>query len=101
MKIKKSIIALLMSNLILSSSAIAGHHTEEGFFIRDANGDGVVSKGEYLVSTEKKFKKMDSNSDGEIDRTEYENSAPIITPAKTYTTGDKPQGYEALINSNG
>ncbi len=74
MKDKKTIIVFLITYCLIASTAIAGHHTEEGFFTRDANGDGVVSKGEYLVSTEKKFKQMDSNSDGEIDRAEYENS---------------------------
>lgn len=66
---------ILMSTLALigiNATATAGHHTEEGFFKRDTNGDKMVSKSEYMKATEKKFKKMDANSDGKVDSEEYE-----------------------------
>lgn len=64
--------ALLITGM--STTALAGHHTEEGFFKRDLNGDGVVSKVEYLKATEDKFAKMDTNSDGVISGAEYQES---------------------------
>lgn len=58
----------------LSTTALAGHHSEAGFFKRDLNNDGVVSKVEYLKATESKFAKMDANGDGVISKAEYEES---------------------------
>ena len=64
---------------ILSTSAMvahANHHERHGdykhkFFEKmDANGDGVVSKEEFLTQSEKKFSDMDSNRDGNVDKDE-------------------------------
>ena len=49
-----------------------GHHGKHGakhgkrMMDKDANGDGVVSKREFLAHAQAKFAKMDANGDGQI-----------------------------------
>ena len=62
---------VLVLNLFLSASAVAGHHSEKKFFKRDLNGDGLVSQEEYVSASVEKFQKMDTNNNGSIDQDEY------------------------------
>jgi len=36
----------------------------------DANGDGVITKEEFLAVAEERFEKMDENGDGEVSKEE-------------------------------
>lgn len=48
---------------------------DEMFKRMDTNGDGVISKQEFMDQAEKRFKRLDANGDGQITREELENAA--------------------------
>jgi Ca2+-binding EF-hand superfamily protein len=54
--------------------ALADHHGEgkkgKMFEKHDTNGDGVISKAEFLSHAEERFSKMDVNGDGEVTKEE-------------------------------
>ncbi|MCB1531173.1 MAG: EF-hand domain-containing protein [Rhodospirillales bacterium] len=50
------------------------HPGKDMFAQKDTNGDGVVSKDEFLSGAEKHFQKMDENGDGEITKDEARKS---------------------------
>ena len=65
--------------LLISPIAFAGEHcggdSEKGGGMTkwmDTDGDGKVTKSEFLTANEKKFAKMDTNKDGAIDSAERE-----------------------------
>jgi len=49
-----------------------GHDGKKGkmFSSKDTNGDGVISKSEFLSHAEEKFGKMDRDGDGSISKDE-------------------------------
>ncbi len=47
-----------------------GKHGEKMFERHDTNGDGVISKDEFMDSAEERFKKMDADGNGEISKDE-------------------------------
>ncbi len=48
-----------------------GHHNGEKMFERgDTNGDGVISKDEFLKGAEERFNKMDLDGNGEVTKEE-------------------------------
>lgn len=60
-----------------ASPALAEHHEDGGskkkggmFQKLDSNGDGSVSKSEFMERHEKKFEKMDADGNGEISKDE-------------------------------
>lgn len=59
-----------------ATPALAEHHEggkghkEKMVSVKDTNGDGVVSKAEFLAHAEKKFATMDVNNDGSISKEE-------------------------------
>lgn len=61
---------------LLSAPALAespdGHHKGKMFEAMDANGDGMVSKDEFVASHMKRFEKMDANTDGNVSKEEIE-----------------------------
>ena len=67
---------LLFSATILAVSAmpvLADGHGEDarrGLGHHDTNGDGTITKDEFLAHAEKRFAKMDANGDGTITRGE-------------------------------
>lgn len=48
----------------------AGPHGGGMFEKHDTNGDGVISKDEFLAQAEERFKQMDTNGDGKITKEE-------------------------------
>jgi len=72
---RKHIIALGAVALMLSASPVlADDHGGEGkggpFVKHDTNGDGVISKSEFLSHAEERFKKMDADGNGEVSKEE-------------------------------
>lgn len=47
-----------------------GKHGGKMFERQDINGDGVISKDEFLASAEKKFEAMDSDGNGSVSKDE-------------------------------
>lgn len=48
------------------------HHKSDMLKEIDADGDGAVSKNEFLAFHEKRFGEMDANNDGKISKEEHE-----------------------------
>lgn len=56
---------------VLAESLDGGKgHKGKMFASKDANGDGVISKSEFLANAEEKFAKIDANGDGSISKEE-------------------------------
>ena len=55
-----------------SGYQVAEHHGKKGHKMKmmDADGDGVISKDEFMSHAEKKFSKKDANGDGVISKDE-------------------------------
>ncbi len=73
----KKLLAFTAVALAVSfSPALADHHGEGGqhkgkmFEKHDTNGDGVVSKEEFMNHVEEKFNKMDADGSGDISKDE-------------------------------
>lgn len=71
---KKTHLMLIAAGLILQATPVlADNHSSRGggmFDKHDSNGDGVITKAEFLESAEERFAKMDANGDGEITKEE-------------------------------
>lgn len=78
-------LALGASNLALAATATDGsappqgqmpgkmqQHMQQHMQEMDSNGDGNISKQEFLANCEKRFARMDSNGDGQISPQERE-----------------------------
>lgn len=66
---------------LASGAAIAGHHEggkhegprgEKMMERIDTDGDGVISKAEFMAKHEEKFTQMDTNGDGSLSKDEME-----------------------------
>lgn len=70
----KTFFSLVAVALTLAvSPALADHHGDKkgGKFLKlDTDGNGIVSKTEFLSGAEGRFSKMDANGDGEITKEE-------------------------------
>lgn len=52
-----------------------GHHKGQKMMERvDTNGDGVISKAEFMAKHEEMFVKMDADKDGELTKEEMKNA---------------------------
>ena len=94
--------------LTLAAASVAGAATDGGlgrFARADANGDGVVTRVEWLQATATRFARLDRNGDGKLDASElprhghrghrgafdrgmhsgYDDGAPPPAPAGTPT----------------
>lgn len=47
-----------------------GHHFEK----KDANGDGSITKEEWLAASEERFGKMDGDGDGSVTQAEWQSA---------------------------
>jgi hypothetical protein len=62
-----------------------GHHFEA----RDTDGDGSISKAEWMASAEARFKALDTNGDGVISKAEWDAG---IARMREKWKQDKPEG---------
>lgn len=65
--------ALLAVGLMSAPVVFADHHgggKGKLFEKHDTNGDGVISKSEFLAKAEERFAKMDADGNGEISKEE-------------------------------
>lgn len=89
-------LALGASNLALAATATDGSAPPQGQMPgnmqqrmqqhmqqMDSNGDGNISKQEFLANCEKRFTKMDSNNDGQISPQEREQMKAKMMQHKT------------------
>lgn len=69
---KKLFIYTALALVFMSPSAFADNHGGKGgmFEKHDTNGDGTISKAEFLSHAEERFAKMDANGDGSITKEE-------------------------------
>lgn len=60
------------AGFFVSGAVIANHHKGAGklFEKHDTNGDGVISKAEFLTHAEERFTKMDADGNGEVTKDE-------------------------------
>ncbi|MEZ5814187.1 MAG: hypothetical protein R3E13_05610 [Alphaproteobacteria bacterium] len=65
-------LVISMSPALADHHGGAGHHKGKMFEKHDLNGDGVISKEEFLSHAEDKFGKMDADGNGEISKDEAE-----------------------------
>lgn len=64
--------------VLQAAPVLAGHHQggEKGTMKKewiakaDANGDGIISKEEFLMNAEEKFKMMDTDGSGDVSQEE-------------------------------
>lgn len=67
------------------------HHKKGDFFKRmDKDGDGVVSKEEFMAAGEDRFKKMDRNGDGKLDKSDMPARPPEGGPRGEGPDDDLP-----------
>lgn len=78
---KQLLMAALLGGVALSSGAalaMGDHHKGDykGKMMErvDTNGDGMVSKSEYMAKNKMKFNKMDANGDGKLSKMEMKKA---------------------------
>ena len=80
---KKLLAMTVLSMALISTAALADHHggkhkmggkkgkmIEHMFQKNDTDGDGVISKAEFMDEAEERFSKMDADGDGKITQEE-------------------------------
>ena len=71
----------------------------------DTNGDGKISKEEFLAfekgQSDEKFSKMDTNGDGSIDKTELEEAGRKLRAARSGMQGGGQPGGQGQPGSGG
>ncbi len=75
MKIKLLTLGVVAGGLLFVPVAYADHHGgknrgEKMFEKHDTNGDGVISKEEFMAHAEERFGKMDKDGDGKVTKEE-------------------------------
>lgn len=67
---KKMIIMAAAFAILGAPSAFADHHGGHKLDKFDADGNGAISKEEFMKSAEERFSKMDTDGSGEISKEE-------------------------------
>lgn len=106
---KKILMMSLCALAVASGVAIAGDHEggkhgfgekklEHMFTKNDTDGDGAVSKEEFLASAEKKFTAMDKDGDGKITKEEAKTHHEEMRAKWQAKKGkmDKPEGEKPV-----
>lgn len=72
MKKLLTLTAVALTFGLMSASVFADSHQDKGgkFAKHDTNGDGVISKSEFLAHSKERFSKMDADGNGEISKEE-------------------------------
>lgn len=70
----RTLAAAVLGLALYAVPAVAKHHggkhKDKMFENLDANGDGAISKAEFLTNAEERFSKMDADGDGSITKEE-------------------------------
>lgn len=74
----KKLLMLSLATAVFSAPALAEHgpdgapHHKKGEWFQkvDANGDGMISKAEFMAKHEERFNESDANKDGQISKEE-------------------------------
>ena len=63
----------LITTSIIGASAWAAHHEDKGkhFDKKDANGDGTITKAEWMEFSEVRFTELDTDGDGSVTKQEW------------------------------
>lgn len=89
--------------LLTSLSARAGHAEEEGdprFHQIDANGDGRISRAEYLEGVRATFAELDANRDGQVTADEVRNQPrQAIDHGIRFSSSGPAEETEGQLNS--
>lgn len=67
-----AILALCIAAPVAQADDHEGHHKGNMFEKHDTNGDGVISKAEFMAEAEARFAKMDTDGDGNFSKDEAE-----------------------------
>ncbi len=75
MKNKFLVMTLVGAGMFVAPAAFADHHkggdkAGKMFEKHDINGDGVISKDEFMKGAEERFAKMDTDGNGEVSKDE-------------------------------
>lgn len=64
---------ILLSTSLTAASALAAHHEDKGkrFGKKDADGDGTISKAEWMEFSEMRFTELDTDGDGSVSKAEW------------------------------
>ena len=99
----KRTFAIILSTALLSTPALAVEATtkktpaevekraEERFKKSDINGDGTLSKEEFLARSEKRFAEIDTDHDGKISPKEMKANRQVKRAAHEKRMADKAQ----------
>lgn len=87
----------IFSILCIAATAAQGHGRHVSMFeSADANGDGLVTRDEFMSARAERFAKLDRNGDGFIDRADAgEQAAERPRPAK------RMRGMMARMDADG
>jgi hypothetical protein len=70
-KIMRKLMIMAAAFAVLGAPvAFADHHGDKGMEKFDADGNGAISKEEFMKSSEDRFSKMDTDGNGEISKDE-------------------------------
>jgi hypothetical protein len=67
-------LCIMASAPVLAQDGMAGEGRGQFFKNMDTNGDGFISKDEYMAAAEARFKKLDANGDGKISKEEMKQA---------------------------
>lgn len=95
----------LMLGVAAVSMAVAAPAMAEGpkhkgkdlFAMHDANGDGNITKAEFLAGAEKKFTEMDTDGNGSISKAEHDARKAEWAEKMKEHRAKKKEGAPAVV----